>query len=179
MSGTCITGGIYPVCLGTYCTEHTLKVFFPNYSKKESAEKYRRHGQNGKKMCFFNIIVHAAARGGTCALTLKIVSTLIKNSSRDDRPSISESTHGQPAPCRARPVNVDDGLEDVRWIRGLGSEKLRAASYALLSNLKKGLLFATGEGSTFFCRLFSTQQRPNVFASDAWPAPATHHPVVL
>ena len=26
-----------------------------------------------------------------------------------------------------------------------------------------------------FCRLFSKQQRPNVFVSDAWPAPATHH----
>ena len=26
-----------------------------------------------------------------------------------------------------------------------------------------------------FCRLFSTQQRPNVFVSDAWPAPATYH----
>ena len=26
-----------------------------------------------------------------------------------------------------------------------------------------------------FCCLFSTQQRPNVFVSDAWPAPATYH----
>ena len=40
--------------------------------------------------------------------------------------------------------------EDIRWIRGLGSEKLPAASYALLPNLNKGLLFAIGEGSIIF-----------------------------
>ena len=39
-----------------------------------------------------------------------------------------EATHGQPGSRRARPVNVDDGLEDIRWIRGLGGEKLPAAS---------------------------------------------------
>ena len=51
--------------------------------------------------------VHAAARGGTCAFTraftFKIVSTLIKNSSRDDTRTFDleiESTHGQPASCR-------------------------------------------------------------------------------
>ena len=72
-------------------------------------------------------------------------------------------------------MNVDDCLEGIRWIRGLGGEKLPAASNALLPNLKKGLFFAIGEGSENFCRLFSTQQRPNVFVSDAWPAPATYH----
>ena len=30
-------------------------------------------------------------------------------------------------------------------------------------------------GIEIFCRLFSTNQRPNVFVSDAWPAPATYH----
>ena len=61
-----------------------------------------------------------------------------------------EATHRQPASCRARPVNVDDGLEDIRWIRGLGGEKLPAASNAFLSNLKKRLFFAIGEGSRIF-----------------------------
>ena len=57
-------------------------------------------------------------------------------------------------------MNVDDGLEDIRWIRGLGSEKLPAASYALLPNLKKGLFFAIGEGSRNFvdCFLHSSAQ---------------------
>ena len=86
-----------------------------------------------------------------------------------------EATHGPPGSCRARPVNVDDGLEGIRLIRGLEGETLPAASNALLPNLKKGRFFAVGEGSSFFCRLFSTQQRPNVFVSDAWPAPATCH----
>ena len=65
-----------------------------------------------------------------------------------------ESTHGQPASCRARPMTVDDGLEDIRWIRGLGGEKLPAASYALLPNLKKGLFFAIREGSRNFVAYF-------------------------
>ena len=71
-----------------------------------------------------------------------------------------ESTHGQPASCRARLVNVDDGLEDIMWTRGLGGEKLPAASYALLPNLKKGLFFAIGEGSRNFasCFLHSSAQ---------------------
>ena len=36
-------------------------------------------------------------------------------------------------------MKADDGIEDIRWIRSLGCEKLPAASYALLPNLKKGL----------------------------------------
>ena len=68
------------------------KVIFPNYSKKKPAEdtSYRRYGEYGKKMfVFLGLFVRAAVRGGTCALTLKIVNTLIKNSSLDDTPSIS------------------------------------------------------------------------------------------
>ena len=59
-------------------------------------------------------------------------------------------------------MNADDCLEDNRWIRGLGGEKLPAASYALLPNLKKGLFFAImiGEGSRIFvaCFLHSSAQ---------------------
>ena len=51
-------------------------------------------------------------------------------------------------------MNVDDGLEAIRWIRGLGGEKLPAASNARLSNLKKGLFFAIGEGSRIFAACF-------------------------
>ena len=46
--------------------------------------------EHEKKMfVFLGLFVHAAVRGGTRTFTLKIVNTLIKNSSRDDRPSIS------------------------------------------------------------------------------------------
>ena len=83
---------------------------------------------------------------------VEIVNTLIKNSSRDDLDI--EATHGQPGSCRARPVNVDDDLEDIRWIRGLGGEKLPAASYALLPNPKKDLFFAIGEGSIIVVACF-------------------------
>ena len=120
-------------------------------------------GKTGKKMlCFLLLFVHAAARGGACAFALKIVNTLIKNSSRDDRPSNLdvESTHGQPSSCRARPVKVDDGLEGIRWIRGLGGEKLPAAPYPLPLNLKNFLFFCHWrEIDIFFaCFLHSSAQ---------------------
>ena len=57
-------------------------------------------------------------------------------------------------------MNVDDGLEDTRSIRGLGGEKLPAASYALLPNLKKGLFFAIGEGSRFVVACFLHRSAP-------------------
>ena len=59
-------------------------------------------------------------------------------------------------------------------VHGLGGEKLPAVSYALLPNMKKGLIFAIRDRS-ILCRLFSTQQRSNVFVSDVWPTPATYH----
>ena len=94
---------------------------------------------NGEKMFAFpGLSVHAAVRGGTCASTLKIVNTLINSSSSDDRPSIStylvESTHGQPGSCWARSVGVDNGLKDIRWIRGLSVREL--ARDVLRSSLK-------------------------------------------
>ena len=51
-------------------------------------------------------------------------------------------------------MNVDDGLEDIGWIRGLGGEKLPEKSYALLPNLKKGLLSDIGEGSRILVACF-------------------------
>ena len=67
--------------------------YLSKLSKKETRLKirsYRRHREHGEKMLvFLGLFVYAVARGGICAFTLKIVNTLIKNSSRDDRPSIS------------------------------------------------------------------------------------------
>ena len=69
------------------------KVTFPNYPQKKPAEDTLvppLWGTREKKMfVFLGLFVHAAVRGGTRAFTLKIVHTLIENSSRDDRPSIS------------------------------------------------------------------------------------------
>ena len=52
-------------------------------------------GKRGKKV-FKGLFVHAAVRGGACAFTLKIVSMLIKNSSRDYRASISHRINPRP-----------------------------------------------------------------------------------
>ena len=48
-----------------------------------------------------------------------------------------DSAHGQPARCPARPTNIDDGLEDISWVHGLGGESLPAASYGILPKLGK------------------------------------------
>ena len=74
-------------------------------------------------------------------------------------------------------MNVDDGLEDIRWIRGLGGEKLPAASNALLPNLEKGLFFAIGEGSRIFvaCFLHSSAQMRLYQTPGRRPPPITGH----
>ena len=156
------------------------KVIFPNYSKKKPAEDTLvppLWGTREENVCFPRIICSRCC-------TRRNLRFHVENSQHADQKQLTRrqafdldigATHGQPGSCRARPVNVD-GLEDIRWIRGLGGEKLPAASNAPLSNLEKGLFFAIGEGSRFFCHLFSTQQRPNVFVSEARPAPATYHP---
>ena len=72
-------------------------------------------------------------------------------------------------------MNVDDGLEDISWIRGLGGEKLPEASNALLSNLKKGLFSAIGEGSIIFvaCFLHSSDQMCLYLTPGRRPPPIT------
>ena len=84
------------------------KVIFPNYSKKKPAGDTLvppLWGTREKMIVFLGLFVHAAAAElALCDFTLKIVNTMIKNSSRDDRPSIS--TWMQPT---ANPVRVGQG----------------------------------------------------------------------
>ena len=68
------------------------KLSFQTIQKRNRLKirSYRRYGEHGKKMfAFSRLFVHAAVRSGTCAFTSKIFNTLTKNSSRDDRPSIT------------------------------------------------------------------------------------------
>ena len=113
-------------------------------------------GNTAKNVCFSRIICSRCC-------TRRNLRFHVQNCQHADQKQLTrryafdldiEATHGQPGSCRARPVNVDDGLEDIRWIRGLGGEKLPAASYALLPNLKKGLFFAIREGSRNFVAYF-------------------------
>ena len=76
-----------PVTMETRCSKVIQTIQKRNRLKIRS---YHRYGEHGKKMFVFTgLCVHAHVRVGTCAFTLKIVNTLIKNSSRDDRSSIS------------------------------------------------------------------------------------------
>ena len=83
------------------------KVIFSNYSKKKPAQDTLvppLWGTRGKNVRFLVLFFDAAVRGGTSAFTLKVVNTLIKKSSRDEKPSIS--TEKQPTP---NPVRVGHG----------------------------------------------------------------------
>ena len=70
-----------------------FKSYLSKLFKKGTGCRYARTAAMGntgkKKFVFLGLFVHAAVSGGTCAFTLKIVNTLIKNSSRDGTPSIS------------------------------------------------------------------------------------------
>ena len=67
-------------------------------------------------------------------------------------------------------MNADDGLEDIRWVRGLGGKKLPAASYALLPNLKKRSILGRRRGiDIFWPPGFYTAAPKCVLVSDAWP----------
>ena len=57
-------------------------------------------------------------------------------------------------------MNVDDCLEDIRWIRDLGGEKLPAASHVLIPNLKKVYFLPLKRDKRFFvaCFLHSSAQ---------------------
>ena len=118
-------------------------------------------GTRGKKNVRFSRIVFSRC----CTCTRRNLRFHVENRQHADQKQLTrrlafdldiEATHRQPASCRARPVNVDDGLEDIGWIRGLGGEKLPAASNALLSNLKKRLFFAIGEDREFSSSDFYT-----------------------
>ena len=162
-----------------------FKVIFPKYSKKRNRLKirsYRRYGEHGgKKMFiflgfFFTLLCLYAAELALSRWKLSTRwsktahATIGLRSRHRSNPRPTRFVSGKAGECRWRPRRY-------RVIRGLGGEKLPAALNALLPNLKKGLFFAIGEGSRIFvaCFLPGTQQRPNVFVSDAWPTPATYH----
>ena len=136
-----------------------------------------RHGENGNKTFVSSgLFVHAAVRGGTYDFTLKAVNTLIKTahstiglrSRHRINPPPSRFVSGMAGACRWRPrkYQVDP------WSRGR-----EVARGVLPSSPKHGKrsIFCHRRGIDNFCRLFSTRHRPNVFVSDAWPAPATYH----
>ena len=140
------------------------KLSFQNIQKKKPAEDTLvppLWGTREKKNVRFSRIIFSRC----CTCTRRNLRFHVENRQHPDQKQLTRrlafdldigATHRQPASCRARPVNVDDGLEDIRWIRGLGGEKLPAASNALLSNLKKRLFFAIGEGSRFLSPDFYT-----------------------
>ena len=131
-----------------------LSKIFKKKRNRLKIRSYRRYGEHGEKK---NVRFSRIICPRCCTCTRRNLRFHVENCQHADQKQLTrrydldiEATHRQPASCWARPANVDDGLEDIRWIRGLGGEKLPAASNALLSNLKKRLFFAIGEGSRIF-----------------------------
>ena len=101
-----------------------LRSFLSKLFKKETGWRYSRTVAMGKteKKCFLGLFVHAVARGGTCAFTLKIVNTLIKTthatiglrSRHRIKPRPTRFVSGKAGECRWRPrrYQVDP------WSRG-------------------------------------------------------------
>ena len=133
--------------------------------KLQYISSYRRRGKKEGKKCFACFFSSFTRLQATQFLFFrrKIVNTLIKNKlvRRWTFDLDMLSARGQPASCRARPTDVNGGLEYITWIHGLGGKSLPAASYALLSNLFF-LFFLPSE----CCLLFSAHPRPNAFLSN-------------
>ena len=73
------------------------------------------------------ILIYVASRRVRSIVIIEKQSTQQRNTC-DDGPSTS--TYDQPTTnppsCRARPWNIEGGLEDTMWIRRLGGERLLA-----------------------------------------------------
>ena len=138
---------------------------------------YRRYGEHGKNMFVFLALLFTLLYAAELALSRWKMST---RWSRTAHASIGlRSRHrihprptwfasGKAGECRWRPrsFQVDP------WSRGReGARGVQRSS----PKPEKRPIFCHGRGIDNFCRLFSTQQHPNVFVSDAWPAPATFH----
>ena len=71
-------------------------------------------------------------------------------------------------------ANECSGLEDVKYIRALGGERLHATTCALHPNQKTVYILSSERDRVLLLSVCYTQ-RPNVSLSCAWPAPTTPH----
>ena len=89
-----------------------------------------------------------------------------------------ESTHGQPASCRARLVNVDDHLKNSLWIHGVGGEIARGVLRTLLKHAEMSI-FCQRRGIEIFCGLLSIHERPNLSSLRRLPCGRHMSPAVV
>ena len=118
-----------------------VKIFFSKILLSKNSRKYPRTvavGKKRKQILDFSSFSNGCRRRSLFFLVANCQhadkNQLVRRSTLDLK---IDSVHGQPARCPARPTDIDDGLEDIRWIHALGGESLPAASYGILSNLKK------------------------------------------
>ena len=153
------------------------KFFFQTLLSKNSRKNpsYRRCGKKEKTSLIFSSIFPNGCRR-RCLFFLVVNCRQVDRNQLARRSTLDlriDSAHGQPARCRARPTNTDDGLEDIRLIHGLGGESLPAASYGILTNLFFCFCFWCSRRTERVCLRSCAHQRPTALLSCAWSTPAT------
>ena len=94
--------------------------------------------------------------------------TICLRSRHRSNPRPTRFVSGKAGESRRRPRRYQ--VDPWSWGREVARGVLRSSPKP-----EKRPMFCHRRGIENFCCLFSTQQRPNVFVSDAWPAPATYH----
>ena len=134
-----------------YCFQRTAENFLvpPLWEKKRKNVRFLLFSPNGCRRRNLFFLLANCQHGDR--------NQLVRRSTLD---LDIDSAHGQPSRYLARPTNIDDGLEDVRWIHALGRESLPAASFGILPNLKKSLFLAIRDGwrSFVFCFVHTSAQ---------------------
>ena len=86
----------------------------------------------------------------------------------------TDLAHGQTAGCPARPTRIDDGLEDISWIHGLGGGSLPVVSYGIFPEFLFFFVFAVQDGWRIFvfCVVVYTSGQLFFFFQYAYSVPA-------
>ena len=157
-----------------------LQSFLSKLFKEDIGWRYSRTaamGNTGTKCLFFQDYLFTLLYAAELALSRWKLSTrwskkahapLGFRSRHRINPRLTGFVSGKAGECRWQPrrYQVDP------WCKGR-----EVARGVLRSSPKPGKMsiFCHRRGIENFCRLFSTQQRPNVFVSDARPAHTTYH----
>ena len=74
-------------------------------------------------------------------------------------------------------MTIDDSLEDIRWIHGLGGESLLSTSYGILPNLKENYFLPFETDRDFFavCSVNNSGQSSFYHTPGQRPPHATGH----
>ena len=112
---------IRPVTMGT----RSVIFFFQKHCFQETAVDFLVPPLWEKGEKIFDFLLVLLSNGCRQRIFFFIVLNCQHAHATIDRRSRHKPAHGQPALCRARSTSEDDGLEEIRWIHGLGGKSLQ------------------------------------------------------